>query len=352
MKAEQGRCEIVESHDFTALLFCYNKNSVKSEIFPQNSIFFTEKNAIILWVKTEFALQEEIYQMKKKKIRLILIILFIVAAALAVWITVSLWISENYIVIREYTADTGKGGHGFRAVVISDLHDHVFGEDNDKLAEKIRQADPDIILMDGDMLNAESEDASVPLSLIRQVKETAPVYYALGNHEEAYIADGHPELEDELAEAGAVVLDKNYTDIEVNGVQIRLGGMYDYAFGLNGNNDALAAPDDTLNFLREFQDTDRLKIMLAHRPDSFIFGDASQVWDVDLVISGHNHGGQVVLPFLGGLYGGDQGWFPEYVHGMYEKGNFQMFVTSGLGSNRQKLPRFNNPPEVAVLTIG
>ena len=187
--------------------------------------------------------------------------------------------------------------------------------------------------------------------LIRQVKETAPVYYALGNHEEAYIADGHPELEDELAEAGAVVLDKNYTDIEVNGVQIRLGGMYDYAFGLNGNNDALAAPDDTLSFLREFQNTDRLKIMLAHRPDSFIFGDASQVWDVDLVISGHNHGGQVILPFLGGLYGGDQGWFPEYVHGMYEKGNFQMFVTSGLGSNRQKLPRFNNPPEVAVLTI-
>ena len=91
--------------------------------------------------------------------------------------------------------------------------------------------------------------------------------------------------------------------------------------------------------------------MLSHRPDSFIFGDASVVWDVDLVISGHNHGGQVIIPFKGGLFGGDQGWFPEYVHGIYKVGNMQMFITSGLGSDRQKLPRFNNPPEIAVVTV-
>ena len=142
-----------------------------------------------------------------------------------------------------------------------------------------------------------------------------------------------------------------YVDIEINGILVRLGGMYDYAFGLDGNNTALSAPEDVLAFLEDFQNTDRVKIMLSHRPDSFIFGDASEVWDIDLVISGHNHGGQVVLPFLGGLYGGDQGWFPTYVHGLYEKGNLQLFITSGLGSDRQKLPRFNNPPEVAVLVI-
>ena len=236
-------------------------------------------------------------------------------------------------------------------ILITDLHDHEFGEDNEKLVEKIRQISPDLILMDGDMLNAESENADVPLTLIEALRDTAPIYYALGNHEIGYIENGHSELTEQLEEAGAVVLDKEYTDLDVNGTQIRLGGMYDYAFGLNGNNDAAAAPDDTLNFLQDFQNTDRLKIMLAHRPDSFIFGDASKVWDVDLVISGHNHGGQVVLPFLGGLYGGDQGFFPEYIHGMYEKDNFQMFVTSGLGSDRQKLPRFNNPPEIAVLSI-
>ena len=285
-------------------------------------------------------------RMKKWMIALILIVV-----AFVIYILVSLWVSTNYIVIREYTADTGKSDTGFRAVVVSDLHDHRFGGDNEKLAEKIREIAPDVIIMDGDMLNAESADASVPLELIGLLKDTAPIYYALGNHELSYMENGHSDLREELESAGAVVLDKNYVDIEINGTQVRLGGLYDYAFGLNGNNDALAAPSDTLSFLQDFQNTDRMKIMLSHRPDSFIFGDASKVWDVDLVISGHNHGGQVVIPFLGGLYGGDQGWFPEYVHGMYQKDNILLFETSGLGSDKQKLPRFNNPPEIAVLTI-
>ena len=280
-----------------------------------------------------------------------MIALIFIVAALAVYILVSLWVSTNYIVIREYTADTGKSDTGFRAVVVSDLHDHRFGGDNEKLAEKIREIAPDVIIMDGDMLNAESADASVPLELIGLLKDTAPIYYALGNHELSYMENGHSDLREELESAGAVVLDKNYVDIEINGTQVRLGGLYDYAFGLNGNNDALAAPSDTLNFLQDFQNTDRMKIMLSHRPDSFIFGDASKVWDVDLVISGHNHGGQIVIPFIGGVYGGDQGWFPEYVHGMYQKDNILLFETSGLGSDKQKMPRFNNPPEIGVLTI-
>ena len=289
--------------------------------------------------------------MKRRKKKTVLIVILSIIVIFLAYILISLWVSVNLIVTREYSIDTGKNGTPFRAVVISDLHDHEFGKENEKLAEKICQTDPDIILMDGDMLNAESEDASVPLELIRQLADTAPVYYALGNHEISYMENGHDGLKEELEEAGAVVLDKEYRDIEVNGTPVRLGGLYDYAFGLNGNNDADAAPEDIKDFLTDFQDTDRLKIMLSHRPDSFIFGDASVVWDVDLVISGHNHGGQVIIPFKGGLFGGDQGWFPEYVHGTYEVGNMQMFITSGLGSDRQKLPRFNNPPEIAVVTV-
>lgn len=287
---------------------------------------------------------------RKKKRHTLFMIILIILLLLAAYILISLWVSVNFLTVREFTAEIG-ADHPVRTVVISDLHDHKFGEDNEKLAEKIREIDPDLIFIDGDMLNGESENAEVPVTLIRELKDTAPIYYALGNHEIDYMENGHPELTEELEAAGAVVLDKEYVDVEVDGIQIRLGGMYDYAFGLNGNNDASSAPDDTRSFLEDFQNTDRLKIMLAHRPDSFIFGDASKVWDVDLVISGHNHGGQVVLPFLGGLYGGDQGFFPEYVHGMYEKDNFQMLVTSGLGSDIQKLPRFNNPPEIAVLEI-
>lgn len=289
-------------------------------------------------------------QNKKRRQKRWPVLFAALAVAAAFYIFISIRVSSDFLVVRSFEADLGTGAE-IRAVVISDLHDHTFGDGNRKLAEKIREQDPDLILMDGDMLNSNSADASVPLKLIGQLKDTASIYYALGNHELAYMEGGRENLTEELEAAGATVLDKEYVDIEINGVQIRLGGMYDYAFGINGNNEALAAPEDTLVFLRDFQDTELAKIMLAHRPDSFIFGDASQVWNVDLVISGHNHGGQVVLPFLGGVFGGDQGWFPEYVHGMYEKDGVQIFETAGLGSNRQKIPRLNNPPEIAVLTI-
>lgn len=286
--------------------------------------------------------------MNKKRIAMFIIFLLFV---FSIYVCTSLWISRNYIVIREYTINQFRLEKSFRAVVIADLHDYEFGENNQKLVEKIREISPDIIIMDGDMLNGHSKNADIPCRLIENLKEVAPIYYALGNHEKEYLERGHYDFLKELETAGAVILDKNYVDIEVNGVEIRLGGMYDYAFGLDGENSAMSAPKDILSFLKDFQNTDRLKIMLAHRPDSFVFGDASKVWDIDLIICGHNHGGQVVLPFVGGLYGGDQGWFPEYVHGLYEKDNFQIFVTSGLGTSGEKLPRFNNPPEIAVLTI-
>ena len=273
------------------------------------------------------------------------------AAALGIYLVVSFWVSANWLVVRKFQTGFGQNGGTVRLAVLGDLHDHEFGEHNRELAEKVKEQEPDLILLLGDMLNGSSSSASVPLELIELLKETAPVYYALGNHELEYEEKGHPELIRELEEAGAEVLEKEYVDLTVGGVKLRLGGMYEYAFGLNGNNDALAAPEDVLDFLLEFQDTDRLKIMMSHRPDSFIFGDASQVWDIDLVISAHNHGGQVVLPFAGGLYGGDQGWFPQYAHGLYEKDNLRLFITSGLGTDREKFPRFNNPPEIAVLDV-
>lgn len=278
-------------------------------------------------------------------------IVFGILSALLLYILASLWISTNHLSIHSYNFPTAKTDQQVTLAVISDLHGHEFGRDNEELAERINGQSPDLILMDGDFLNADSDNADIPCDLIRRLIKTAPVYYALGNHELSYIENDHPELVDELQESGAAVLDKEYVDLEVRGTAIRLGGMYDYAFGIDGSNSAAAAPEDAKVFMEDFQDTERLKIMMSHRPDSFIFGDASSYWDVDLVISGHDHGGQVVIPSLGGIYGGDQGWFPEYVHGMYQKDEMHLFVTSGLGSHDQMLKRFNNFPEIAIIKI-
>lgn len=279
--------------------------------------------------------------------------IFISIGLLFLIILGEVWCSIHWLTVRNYEYQSEKLGSGqeLDVVVLSDLHDHEFGEENEKLVKKIKEQEPDLILLDGDILNEDSENADVPCALIRKLKDVAPVYFSLGNHEVSYMENGHTDLVGQLESEGAVVLDESYEDIEVNGVQLRLGGLYDYAFALDGNDDAKNTPEPVKSFLEDYQNTDRLKLMMAHRPESFCFGNASSVWDVDLVISGHIHGGQVVLPILGGLYGGDQGWFPEYVHGMYQKDDMNIFVTSGLGSHHQLLPRFWNRPEIAMIQI-
>ena len=279
--------------------------------------------------------------------------IFISIGLLFLIILGEVWCSIHWLIVRNYEYQSEKLGSGqeINVAVLSDLHDHEFGKENKKLVKKIKEQEPDLILLDGDILNEDSENADVPCALIRKLKDVAPVYFSLGNHEVSYMENGHTDLVGQLEAAGAVVLDKSYEDIEVNGVQFRLGGLYDYAFALDGNDDAKNTPEPVKSFLEDYQNTDHLKLMMAHRPESFCFGNASSVWDVDLVISGHIHGGQVVLPILGGLYGGDQGWFPEYVHGMYQKDDMNIFVTSGLGSHHQLLPRFWNRPEIAMIEI-
>ena len=284
---------------------------------------------------------------KRNWLKVICALLFILVIGLAL----SIYASYDCLTVREYTYSTEKVSQGLTLVVLSDLHGHEFGTGNEELARKVAEQRPDIILLDGDFLNEDSQDESVVTELIYNLHEIAPVYYALGNHEITYMENGHPDLLQKIDEAGATWLERTYVDVEVKGQALRIGGMYDYAFGLDGEDSAEAVDSEVGSFLKEYQDTEYLKIMLSHRPDSFIFGNASSVWKVDLVVSGHDHGGQVVLPLLGGVFGGDQGYFPEYVHGVYQKDQMYIFVTSGLGSYGEILPRINNVPEIAVIHI-
>lgn len=277
----------------------------------------------------------------------------ILLLALALWTAAGVRQSYRDPVVRTWTVPVQHLSAPVRAVVMADLHNRDFGEDNRVLEELTADAEPDLILLDGDIVNADAADAGVAVSLALALKDIAPVYYAWGNHELDYLSAGTSPLREELEAAGAAVLDREWTDLTVNGAVLRLGGLYDYAFAMDDFNtcDPERMDPEIYDFLTAFQDTDRCRIMLSHRPDSFIFGEAAATWDVDLVISGHDHGGQVVLPLLGGVFGGDQGLFPAYVHGICEKDGLTLAITSGLGSQREALPRFRNPPEIMVLDL-
>lgn len=283
---------------------------------------------------------------KVKKVLKIVLVIFLI---LSVICAVDIWISYNVLTVSTFTVTSDKITSSFRIVLISDLHDHQFGSDNKKLVEKIREQSPDIIIVDGDMINADSKNDDVAVELVYSLKEIAPVYYSYGNHEYGYIEAGHDSLQKDLEAAGAVVLNYQKIDIEVNGNSIRLGGLYEYGFETTMQ--SKEENERALDYLEEYVDTERYLIMCAHRPDSFYPWNTADNWGLDLVLSGHLHGGQMIIPGVGGLYSQLEEFFPTYDYGQYKLGDSDMIITRGLGSNPKILPRFNNPPEIVVVNL-
>ena len=290
--------------------------------------------------------------MKERNTKKRFFILLVVLCCAAYFI-LSIYFSYNHLVTRSYDITSDKVGQEIHLVVLADLHDNELGDGNSELIGRVQQLEPDAILMVGDMLNDVSACSDVAVDLVEQLSVDTPVYYALGNHEIGYGQLQDQTLISELEAAGAVILDLESQDIQINDQRIRIGGMYDYAFALDGYDscDPKKMKPEVYSFLTEFQDTEDFTLMMAHRPESFVLGEASVTWDIDLVVSGHAHGGQVVVPFAGGLWAPEQGFFPEYVHGVYVKEQLRFVITSGLGSDPQFFPRFNNPPEIVEIVI-
>ena len=250
-----------------------------------------------------------------------------------------------------YTVSLSNLDSPVRLVLLSDLHGKSFGRDNSRLIAKIQEQAPDAICLAGDMLerNADAQDVKALLQLVERLCQIAPVYFAPGNHEQEYM-ETNDTLLMQVAEAGAVVVNDSYADAVIAGQPLRIGGTMGHAFYFGRTEEEFTASPE-YRFLKEFEHTEAPKICLAHMPDTFIFNGAYNLWDVDLVLSGHTHGGLVRLPFVGGLYAPMQGWLPEYDRGWFRLGDhMQMVITSGLAGH-DIIPRINNPPEIAVIEL-
>ena len=278
-------------------------------------------------------------KIRKKRIVLIIII------AIVIYIAISITLSYKALMVKSYDFTNSKVTQTIRIVQLSDNHNAVFGKDNAYLCDKIKNVEPDLILITGDLINSYDEDIKTATNLIKQLKNIAPVYISAGNHEYDYNDNFDSDVMKEFAESNAVCLDFEYEDIQIKGQQIRIGGFYGYGSTKDGKNDKDGA------FLYDFQNTDRVKILMAHMPLIFRSYGGIDYWDVDYVYSGHTHGGQVILPFIGGLYAPDEGVFAGRQRGVFYGKKATLIISPGLGSSKQIVPRLNNIPQIIVTDI-
>ena len=285
--------------------------------------------------------------MKRKKhlVKITTAVVICLAAFFAVLI------GNTHISTTSYSVALQNLGSSVRVILLSDLHGKSFGRENSRLIAKIEEQTPDVIFLDGDMIDrsADSADVQELLRLIKRLHEIAPVYFAPGNHELEYMQTD-TSLLTQVAEAGAVVVNDSYADVTLAGQPLRIGGTMGHAFYFGRSEEEFSSSPE-YQFLKAFEDTNVPKICLAHMPDTFIFNGAYNLWNVDLILSGHTHGGLIRLPFIGGLYAPMQGWFPEYDQGYFRLGeHMQMVITSGLAGHGM-IPRINNPPEIVVIDL-
>lgn len=249
--------------------------------------------------------------------------------------------SNTRIAISEYEAeyaDLPQAFNGYRIVQLSDIHATLFGDGNEKLIEKVKEAEPNIIAITGDLIDSDDQGEYVR-ALMPKLTAIAPVYYVTGNHE--WASGGIQELFDILEECGVTVLRNDYAVITLANDSIILAGAEDP----NGPYD-MEKPDELMARIRE-NEGDKFTVMLYHRNDKLAEFSAL---GVDLLLCGHAHGGIVRLPFTDGLIGPSRELFPTYTSGVYPDGDTNMIVSRGFG-NAYGIPRFLNNPEVVAITL-
>ncbi|WP_055666753.1 metallophosphoesterase [Desnuesiella massiliensis] len=280
--------------------------------------------------------------MKMPKILIFFIILIILISFL--------YFENNSIQLTKkelYSSKLPKDFEGFKIIQISDLHSKVFGKNNKDLVEKIRDEKPHIIVITGDLVDRRRYNEDKSLDFIDKIKDICPIYYVTGNHE-AW-SGKFPSLERKLKEREVNVLRNNKLTVSKGGDYINILGVDDPAFNTKDYSEAYKDFEITKNVLKsmEYDKEREFNILLSHRPELF---DIYEEAGIDLVFAGHAHGGQINIPFIGGVIAPNQGFFPKYYKGAYNKNNTTMIVSRGLG-NSVAPQRLFNRPEIISMTV-
>lgn len=259
---------------------------------------------------------------------------------LAILVALALIALDERLILRTYTVVSPKLTAEVRLAVVTDFHS---SDNADDVVAMVASCAPDAVLMVGDMFDDDTANRPTErtLSLMRQLSALYPCYYVSGNHE-AWTGE-MDALYQQTEEAGVTVLRMSSGVLTVRGQRIALCGVPDpYEMVFSG------APDTEEQIRQALEDVDSadFTVLLAHRPE--LLAKYAQ-FPLDLVVSGHAHGGQVRIPgVLNGLYAPNQGWFPKLAGGAYTQDGTTLIVSRGLAV-RTRLPRIFNRPEVVLV---
>lgn len=259
---------------------------------------------------------------------------------LAILVVLTLIALDERLILRTYTVVSPKLTAEVRLAVVTDFHS---SDNADDVVEMLASCAPDAVLMVGDLFDDDTQNRPTErtLSLMRQLSAQYPCYYVSGNHE-AWTGE-MDALYQQTEEAGVTVLRMSSGVLTVRGQRIALCGIPDpYEMVFSG------APDTEEQIRQAMENVDSadFTVLLAHRPE--LLAKYAQ-FPLDLVVSGHAHGGQVRIPgVLNGLYAPNQGWFPKLAGGAYTQDGTTLIVSRGLAV-RTRLPRIFNRPEVVLV---
>ncbi len=249
---------------------------------------------------------------------------------------------DERLTVKTYPIFTNKITRPVKLLHVSDLHGAKYGDNCSQLTRTVRNISPDAVLMTGDILDDRiSNDDSV--EFLKTVAEEFPCYYVCGNHE---IYTGRiTEIKENLSEMGITVLEGETKEVELSGQKITIGGTDD-PYGFPDNKGRLW--EDQLSDCSASLDGNTFAVLLTHRPElADYYGDTG----FDLVLSGHAHGGQVIIPgIINGLYAPHQGFLPKLAGGKVSlKNGGSMIVSRGL--SKYVRPRVFNRPEIPLITL-
>ncbi len=245
--------------------------------------------------------------------------------------------NNSKIKITEYNFISKKLLQPITIAHLSDLHEKVFGISNINLFNEVREVMPNFICITGDMVRHEKQkyyNANYMEEFAKGISAIAPTFFVTGNHEKRF----SPKTEDIFAKKGVVVLKNQLIALNIKGNNINVSGNDDTAF------DDVKIEHSVDNFIN----AEGYNVFLTHRPEHITLLKNS---NVDLILCGHTHAGQIrIMPFTH-IYMSGQGFFPKYMQGAHSAQETDMVISRGLGASGYPTFRVNNPPELVKITV-